>query len=172
MKQNGQTTLPSHLIAPSEIGRRGEFPFPRIVNWLIGYQKVLRQHRRRLWCTGGETLAETDSSRCFAVVWIVDRNPRAELSGVMRRKYLLCFLWTALVLRADVFVAAEADPVILNGPELPHLQQVRIVSEILNYFALIYLLYLVLYILIIVTQPRLTTWRKKNVIVKNYYRIL
>ncbi|XP_032689128.1 uncharacterized protein LOC116852669 [Odontomachus brunneus] len=47
----------------------------------------------------------------------------------MRRKYLLCFLWTALVLRADVFVVAEADPAILNGPELPHLQQSHFVND-------------------------------------------
>lgn len=42
----------------------------------------------------------------------------------MRRKYLLCFLWTALILRVDIFVTAEADPAILNGADLPHLQQV------------------------------------------------
>ncbi|TGZ50250.1 Transforming growth factor-beta-induced protein ig-h3 [Temnothorax longispinosus] len=42
----------------------------------------------------------------------------------MRQRYFLCFLWTALTLRGDILVAAEADPAILNGADLPHLQQI------------------------------------------------
>ncbi|KAG5344804.1 BGH3 protein, partial [Acromyrmex charruanus] len=41
----------------------------------------------------------------------------------MKQRYFLCFLWTALLLRGDILVAAEADPAILNGADLPHLQQ-------------------------------------------------
>ncbi|XP_024872310.1 integrator complex subunit 3 homolog [Temnothorax curvispinosus] len=47
----------------------------------------------------------------------------------MRQRYFLCFLWTALTLRGDILVAAEADPAILNGADLPHLQQGRIVND-------------------------------------------
>ncbi|XP_011696303.1 PREDICTED: histone-lysine N-methyltransferase 2D [Wasmannia auropunctata] len=47
----------------------------------------------------------------------------------MSRRYFLCFLWTALTLRGDVLAAAEADPAILNGAELPHLQQGRIIND-------------------------------------------
>ncbi|XP_018377756.1 PREDICTED: uncharacterized protein LOC108770586 isoform X1 [Trachymyrmex cornetzi] len=47
----------------------------------------------------------------------------------MKQRYFLCFLWTALLLRGDILVAAEADPAILNGADLPHLQQGRIVND-------------------------------------------
>ncbi|XP_018057329.1 PREDICTED: uncharacterized protein LOC108693108 isoform X3 [Atta colombica] len=47
----------------------------------------------------------------------------------MKQRYFLCFLWTALLLREDILVAAEADPAILNGADLPHLQQGRIVND-------------------------------------------
>ncbi|XP_018404075.1 PREDICTED: histone-lysine N-methyltransferase 2D isoform X1 [Cyphomyrmex costatus] len=47
----------------------------------------------------------------------------------MRQRYFLCFLWTALILRGDILVAAEADPAILNGADLPHLQQGHIVND-------------------------------------------
>ncbi|XP_070527230.1 uncharacterized protein [Cardiocondyla obscurior] len=46
----------------------------------------------------------------------------------MRQRYL-CFLWIALTLREEIFVAAEADPVILNGADLSHLQQGRIAND-------------------------------------------
>ncbi|XP_050459628.1 uncharacterized protein LOC126855766 [Cataglyphis hispanica] len=45
----------------------------------------------------------------------------------MKRKYL-CALWTALILRMDIFIAAEVDPAILN-PDLPSFQQGRIVHD-------------------------------------------
>ncbi|XP_043671465.1 mucin-5AC isoform X1 [Vespula pensylvanica] len=41
----------------------------------------------------------------------------------MKRKNLLCFLWTLFVLRSNDFVVAEADPTILPGAEFGHLQQ-------------------------------------------------
>ncbi|XP_047367594.1 uncharacterized protein DDB_G0284459-like isoform X3 [Vespa velutina] len=41
----------------------------------------------------------------------------------MKRKNLLCFLWTLFVLRSNDFVIAEADPAILPGTEYGHLQQ-------------------------------------------------
>ncbi|XP_018347618.1 PREDICTED: uncharacterized protein LOC108751738 isoform X2 [Trachymyrmex septentrionalis] len=47
----------------------------------------------------------------------------------MKQRYFVCFLWTALLLRGDILVAAEADPAILNGADLPHLQQGRIVND-------------------------------------------
>lgn len=40
----------------------------------------------------------------------------------MKRRYL-CFLWTTLILRVDIFIAAEVDPAVLN-PDLSHFQQV------------------------------------------------
>lgn len=55
----------------------------------------------------------------------VDLEPRTQNSSfVMRQRDFLCFLWTALILRGDILVAAEADPAILNGADLSHLQQV------------------------------------------------
>ncbi|XP_070151450.1 ras guanine nucleotide exchange factor R [Polyergus mexicanus] len=45
----------------------------------------------------------------------------------MKRRYL-CVLWTALILRMDIFIAAEVDPAILN-PDLPRFQQGRIVHD-------------------------------------------
>ncbi|RLU22455.1 hypothetical protein DMN91_004733 [Ooceraea biroi] len=47
----------------------------------------------------------------------------------MRQRHFLCFLWAALVLRLDILVAAEADPVILNGADLPHFQQGHFVND-------------------------------------------
>ncbi|XP_043496822.1 ras guanine nucleotide exchange factor R [Polistes fuscatus] len=41
----------------------------------------------------------------------------------MKRKNLLCFLWTLFVLRLNIFVIAEADPAILPGADFGHLQQ-------------------------------------------------
>ncbi|XP_072749357.1 uncharacterized protein [Anoplolepis gracilipes] len=45
----------------------------------------------------------------------------------MKRRYL-CFLWTTLILRVDIFIAAEVDPAILN-PDLSQFQQGRIVHD-------------------------------------------
>ncbi|XP_036143997.1 LOW QUALITY PROTEIN: uncharacterized protein LOC105835194 [Monomorium pharaonis] len=47
----------------------------------------------------------------------------------MWQRYFLCFLWTALIPRGDILVVAEADPAILSGAELPHLQQGHIVND-------------------------------------------
>ncbi|CAL1686442.1 unnamed protein product [Lasius platythorax] len=45
----------------------------------------------------------------------------------MKQGYL-CFLWTALILRVDIFVAAEVDPAILNV-DLSQFQQGRIAHD-------------------------------------------
>ncbi|KAG7210673.1 hypothetical protein KM043_012180 [Ampulex compressa] len=43
----------------------------------------------------------------------------------MRRKGLLCYLWTVLFLGVAVLVAGEAEPAIHRGPDFAHLQQSR-----------------------------------------------
>lgn len=53
----------------------------------------------------------------------------------MKRKYL-CFLWTALILRMDIFIAAEVDPAVLN-PDLSQFQQVSNTEIYSVYFIII-----------------------------------